>query len=186
MSNLAPTQKTHLTNILRKTGKNQKQLTALIRNSGLTRPRELRTMVMRELGLSYTDADALVYAVERSGGQAEKKQREALDALYKGARAPLRTIHEAVIREVKRLGQFEMVPGKGCVSFQRKKQFILLGPAGSKRVELGLNVKDLPPSTRLMEQPRGSECNYLVQLSDPSQVNAEVIAWIKFAYEAAG
>jgi hypothetical protein len=189
MSSVQPAQKTHLTNIMKKTGKSIEELTALIQNSGFEQHGELRTMVMRELGLGYGDANTLVHAVQKSDGQrqAEKEtQAEILDQLYKGAKAPLRPIHEAVMREVSRLGEVEILPKKGYVSLRRNKQFAMLGPVTTKQVELGLNVKDLPPADRLIEQPHGSLCNYIVRLSDPSQVNSELAAWVKFAYEAAG
>jgi hypothetical protein len=188
MSSVQQAQKTHLNNIIKKTGKSVQELTTLIQNSGLKQHGELRTMVMRELGLGYGDANALVHVIQKSNGQRQvekKNQDEILDELYKGAKAPLRPIHEAVMRDVTRLGEIEILPQKGYVSLRRKKQFATIGPSTSKRVEVGLNVKDLPPSTRLIEEPHGSMCNYIVLLTDPSQVNSELAAWLKFAYEAA-
>ena len=35
---------------------------------------------------------------------------------------------------------------------------------------------------RLLEQPKGSMCNYIVHVND---VNSELVAWIKSAYEGA-
>ena len=112
--------------------------------------------------------------------QAENKsQAEVLDEIYSGAKASLRPIHEAVMMEITKLGEFEIVPKKGYVSLRRKKQFAMLGPATNKRLELGLNVKDLPPSERLIEQPKGSMCNYVVKLTDVGQVDAELATWAK-------
>ena len=189
MSSLEQAQQTHLDNIQKKTGKSIDEVATLVNKSGLSQHGELRTMLMRELGLSYGDANALVHAVQKSDGQRQaegKGEEEVLDEIYKGAKAPLRPIHEAVMREIVKFGEFEIVPKKGYVSLRRKKQFAMLGPATAKRVEVGLNVKDLPPSEHLLEQPRGSMCNYIVRLTDVSQVNSELEAWIKFAYEAAG
>ena len=39
---------------------------------------------------------------------------------------------------------------------------------------------------RLLEQPKGSMCNYIVNLNDVKEVDAELIAWLKLAYEGAG
>ncbi len=177
---------------MRKTGKNMEELRAIVRRSRRERQGELRTTVMRELGLGYSDANILVHAVQKPiekpkvEPKAGKKIAEiSLDSIYKGSRASLRPIHEAVTRQVSRLGEYVMIPEKGCVSLRRRKQFILLRPISGKRLELGLNVKDLPPSRHLVEEPRGSDVNYTVQLTDPAQVDAEVSAWIKFAYEDA-
>jgi hypothetical protein len=109
-----------------------------------------------------------------------------LDEIYSGAKAALRPIHAAVVTEINKFGEYESLPKKGYISLRRKKQFAMLGPATNSRVELGLNIKDLVPSERLIEQPKGSMCNYVVKLTDASQLDAELVGWIKLAYEKAG
>jgi Domain of unknown function (DUF5655)/Domain of unknown function (DUF4287) len=189
MNNIDRAVQTHINNIQKRTGKSLNELSVLARKSGLSKHAELREMFMRDQGLSYGDANALVHAVLKSDGtrQAENKsQAEVLDEIYSGSKAALRPVHEAVIREIARFGEFESIPKKGYVSLRRKKQFAMLGPVTSKHVELGLNIKDLPPAERLIAQPRGGMCNYIVKITDPSQVDAELVVWIKFAYENAG
>ena len=190
MNSLDQAVQTHLNNIQKKTGKSLEEMAVIVKKSGYSKHAEIREMLMRKQGLSYGDANALVHAVLQSDGkrQAENKsQAEVLDGIYSGAKAGLRPIHEAVMLEVSKLGNYEIEPKKGYISLRRKKQFAMLGPMGSsKRVELGLNIKDLPPAVRLIEQPKGSMCNYVVKLTDASQVDAELAAWIKFAYEDAG
>jgi hypothetical protein len=189
MSSLQQAQRTHLDNIQKKTGKKLAELARVVNGSGISKHGELRTMLMRKYGIGYGDANALVHAVLKSDGErlAEgQSPEEVLDKIYSGAKAGLKPIHEAIVREATRFGEFEVVPKKGYVSLRRKKQFAILGPATAKRVELGLNDKDLPPSERLLEQPRGSMCNYIVRITDASQVNAELLTWVKFAFEDAG
>ena len=62
----------------------------------------------------------------------------------------------------------------------------MLGPATNTRFELGLNVKGLPAHERLLEQPAGSMCNYKIRLIDASEVDDELIAWLRQAYDSAG
>jgi Domain of unknown function (DUF5655)/Domain of unknown function (DUF4287) len=187
MSSLDQAVQTHIQNIQKRTGKNLEELSAVVKKSGLSKHAEIRAMLMRDQGLSYGDANALVHAVLLSDGtrQAENKsQAEVLAGIYSGAKAGMRPIHEALMMEITKLGEFESVPKKGYISLRRKKQFVMLGPVTKTRVELGLNIKDLPPAGRLIEQPRGSMCNYVVKITDASQVDAELATWIKFAYES--
>ncbi len=62
----------------------------------------------------------------------------------------------------------------------------MIGPATNTRVEVGLNIKELPSSPRLEKLPAGQMCNFRVKLTDATQVDAELVAWIKAAFDAAG
>ena len=47
----------------------------------------------------------------------------------------------------------------------------MIGPRTNARFEVGLNVKELPVSKRLLEQPKGSMCNYIVHVTDAKEVD---------------
>ena len=108
-----------------------------------------------------------------------------LDEIYIGPKAALRPIHDELMQHIQGLGDFESVPKKGYVSLRRKKQFAMLGPATNTRFELGLNSRELPTDPRLVKQRPGSMCNYIVKLSSPAEVDAQLVGWIRTAYEGA-
>lgn len=189
MSSIDKATQTQLDNIQKKTGKSLAELAEVIRKSGLTRHGELRDYVKRELGLGHGDANTLVHAVLQSDGQraAEGKSGDqVLDEIYSGTKAHMRPIHEKLMKEISRFGEFEIAPKKGYVSLRRKKQFVMIGPKTNTRFEVGINAKELKKNARLLEQPKGSMCNYIVNLADPKDVDSELVAWIKSAYEGAG
>ena len=189
MSSLDKAMQTQLDNIQKKTEKSLDQLTVIIKKSGLTKHGEIREYLKRELGLGHGDANALVHAVLQSDGQraAEgKSSDQMLDEIYSGAKAHMRPIHEKLMKEINKLGEFEIAPKKGYVSLRRKKQFVMIGPKTNARFEVGINAKDLEKSARLLEQPKGSMCNYIVNVIDAKDVDSELISWIKSAYEGAG
>src|SRR5512134_1924112 len=180
---------TQLENIQKKTGKSFDELANIIRKSGLTKHGEIREYLKRELGLGHGDANSLVHAVLQSDGQraAEGKSEDAvLDEIYSGAKAHMRPIHEKLMKEINKFGEFEVVPKKGYVSLRRKKQFAMIGPKTNTRFEVGINAKGLKKNARLAEQPKGSMCNYIVSLTDAREVDTELVAWLKSAYEDAG
>jgi hypothetical protein len=189
MSSLDKSMQTQLDNIQKKTGKSLDELAAMINKSGLSKHGEIRDYLKRELGLGHGDANALVHFVLQSDGQraAEgKSSDQVLKEIYSGAKAHMRPIHEKLMKEINKFGEFEIAPKKGYVSLRRKKQFVMIGPKTNTRFEVGINARDLKKNARLLEQPKGSMCNYVVNLTDAKEVDSELIAWIKSAYEGAG
>lgn len=108
-----------------------------------------------------------------------------LDGLYGGPKAGLRPIHDLLSTAMDGFGPYEAAPKKAYVSYRRQKQFAMIGPATQTQVEVGINAKSLPESARLQALPAGQMCNYKVRLSDVADVDAELIGWIKAAYDAA-
>jgi hypothetical protein len=173
-----------LRNIEAKTGQSFAQLCSLITGSGLTKVGEQRSMLMEKLGLGYGDANTLALRA-RQAATPRAADGDPLDAIYAGPKAALREIHERLIAEIGKFGAFESAPKKAYVSLRRKKQFAMLGPASKAQVELGLNVKALPASTRLKALPPGGMCQYTVRLSTPAEIDAELMGWVRAAYDAA-
>jgi hypothetical protein len=189
MSSLDKAIQTQLENIQKKTGKSLDELVAIVKKSGLTKHGEIRDYLKRELGLGHGDANTLVHVVLQSDGQraAEGKSTDqVLDEIYVGAKAHMRPIHEKLMKEIVKFGEFEIAPKKGYVSLRRKKQFAMIGPKTNARFEVGINARDFKKNARLLEQPKGSMCNYIVNVTDAKEVDAQLIAWVKAAYEEAG
>ena len=189
MSSLDKAVQTQINNIQKKTGKSLDQLAAIVKKSGLVKHGEIRDMLKQTLGLGHGDANTLVHAILQSDGTRaaeDKSMDEVLDEIYSGAKAGFRPIHDVLIKHINKFGKFEVVPKKGYVSLRRKKQFAMIGPRTNTRFEVGINAKDFKKNKRLLEQPRGSMCNYIVNLTDAKEVDAELVAWLKSAYENAG
>ena len=182
---------TQLKNIQTKTGKDLVELSALVHASGLKKHGEIREMLKKDLGLGHGDANALTHYVLESDGTKSAKTggltlKEVLDEIYSGSKSNLRPIHDLVTEIIGSFGEYGVAPKKGYVSLRRKKQFVMIGPPTNSRIEIGLNVKGLPPSPRLKIMPEGSMCNYVVKVTEISQVDEELTAWIKKAYTSAG
>ena len=174
---------TQLRNIETQTGKSFVQLCRLITDSGLVKVGEQRTLLMNQLGLGYGDANALALLAKKAA--TEPAQADPLDAIYAGPKAPLRALHERLSAEIDKLGAHEKAPKKNYISLRRKKQFAMLGPATKDQIELGLNAKGLPPAARLKALPPGGMCQYSVRLSSTGEIDTELMAWVRTAFDAA-
>jgi len=189
MSTLDKATQTQLENIQMKTGKSLAQLTSLVKKSGLAKHGQIRDMLKDKLGLGHGDANLVAhYALKSDGATVAKgKSMDAvLDEIYTGAKTGFRPIHEKLMKHINKFGEFEIAPKKGYVSLRRKKQFAMIGPKTNSRFEVGLNAKDFKKNKRLLAQPKGSMCSYIVNLTDAKEVDAELVSWLKSAYESTG
>ncbi|NSW54053.1 MAG: DUF4287 domain-containing protein [Anaerolineae bacterium] len=191
MSSIEQARQTQIDNIQKKTGKTLDELRVLVADSGLTRHSEIRQMLIDTLGLGYGDANTLVHLALASDGQSAAEASAAsmediLAGIYTASKAPLLPIHIAFMEAIQDLGEFEIAPKKTYLSLRRKKQFAMVGPASKGRVEVGLNVRDLPDNERLQAQAPGGMCQYKVYLTAPEEVDAELLGWIRTAFEGAG
>jgi fructose-1,6-bisphosphatase/sedoheptulose 1,7-bisphosphatase-like protein len=191
MTDLEKSYISQLSNIEKRTGKSIEELTAIVKGSGLSKHGELVAMLKSTLSMGHGDANLVVHTALKSDGRSAaaadgSSTEQVLDNLYAGPKAALKPIQEKLLRELQKFGDFEEAPKKGYISYRRKKQFAMIGPATNTRVEVGLNVKGLKPHQRLQELPAGQMCNYKIKITELDEVDAQLINWLKAAYDAAG
>jgi len=175
---------TQIRNIQTRTGKSLDQLFAVLKGSGMEKFGQMRDFLKTELGMGHGDAHLVVTLYTKEGG--EPAPADPLDAIYSTGKEVLRPIHDAIMAEIRALGEFEIAAKKTYISLRRKKQFAMVGPATKTRVEVGLNMKGVDATDRLIALPAGGMCQYKVSLTDVGEVDAELVSWIRIAYEAAG
>ena len=184
---------TQIANIEKKTGKSLADLVKLVKASGLAKHGEIRDMLKTQLAPRPWRRQHRRPPGPRSVPHARRMRRPHLPRggdpaaeFYTGPKAALKPIHDKIMAEIKKFGEFEIAPKKTYLSLRRKKQFAMVGPATNTQVEVGLNVKGLKAASRLVAQPEKSMCNYKVRVADVGEVDKELIGWIKQAFDAAG
>jgi hypothetical protein len=191
MSILDHARATQLKNIETKTGKSLDELTLIIEKSGLTKHAGIRDFLIQEFKLGFGDASMLVHFALKTDGQSAAEDsgatiEEITDQIYSEKTENQRQVHDRVMLEVEKLGTFEIAPKKAYLSLRRKRQFAMLGPASKGRVEVGMNMRGLPGTNRLLEQKPGGMCQYKVFLESLDQVDTELLGWLRQAYDSAG
>lgn len=191
MADEAQVMATMIANIEAKSGKSLAELGKVVRASKLTKHAELRTMLMEKFGLGHGQANTVVHLVLKSDGAsaataAGKSADDVLDDIYAGKKAALRPVHDAVLAELAKLGEYEAAPKKDYISYRRKKQFLMVGPKTMTAVELGFGAKSLPAHARLKEMPPNSMCRYTTRVGSPAEIDATVRSWIAASYNEAG
>jgi hypothetical protein len=176
---------TQLANIEQRTGKSLAALAKIVKGSGLEKHGEIRDLLKRDLGMGHGDANLLVHHVLTPDAGDASSGVDVLDEIYAGPKAALRPIHDRLMAAIEKFGAFEIAPKKGYVSLRRRKQFAMIGPATNTQVEVGLNMKDVPAAGRLKAEPPGRMCQYKVRLAAAREVDAELVAWLRRAYDSA-
>jgi len=179
---------TQLANIRQRTGKTLPQLHALLQNCGLDKHGALVTFLKQEHGMGHGDANLVVHLFRQQTESAAtpKPGADPLDAIYTGKKADLRPLHDALLLRLAKFGTFAQVPKKTYVSLRREKQFAMVGPGTKGRLQVGLNVRDLEPTDRLVAMPPGGMCQFTVHLTAAKEIDPELLGWIRRAFDAAG
>jgi hypothetical protein len=170
-----------------KTGKSLVEWRALIRTAGLTKHGEVMKFLKGQHGVSHGYANQIALKALEPEGAPAAGSEGLVDAQYAGAKGKLRPVYEALAAAVRSFGpDVELSPKKAYMSLRRSKQFGLIQPSSGTRVDVGLVLKGVEPAGRL--EASGSfntMVTHRVRLGGPEDVDAELIAWLRQAYEAA-
>jgi hypothetical protein len=159
---------------------------AVIDSSGLTKHNEVVAMLKADHGLAHGAAHRVSLLARQRNDTGVAAPSDPADALYAGAKARLRPLHDALLGQIRALGAFDIAPKKGYLSLRRRKQFAMIQPAAA-RVDLGLILKDVPPAGRL-EPAAGFNAlfTHRVRVASPDEVDDELVSWLREAYGRSG
>ncbi len=174
-------------NLEKATGRSFDDWVETARRSGLEKHGQLVSFLKEAHGLTHGYANLVVHML-RSGGNGATNEGEPRDAIFAGKKAALRPQYDELEAKVREFGSdVEVAPKKTYVSLRRKKQFALIQPSTATRLDVGLNLKGLPAGDRL-EDSAGftAMCSHRVRINLGDPVDAEVVEWLRAAYERAG
>jgi hypothetical protein len=180
-------------NIEQQYGKPLGEWIALVKESSLTKHTEIVAMLKSQYGMSHGSAHRVALKAREADAAsivkaAETSDRDPVSELYSGKKAGLKPLHDALMTVINAFGDdIELAPKKGYLSLRRKKQFAMIQPTTATRIDLGLILKDVP-ATEWLESAAGFNAlfTHRVRVNTINDVNAQVISWLKQAYDLAG
>ena len=174
-------------NLQEKTGRSIADWVKVVNASKLAKHGQIVSMLKADHGVTHGYANFIAHRALQSSAD-QLPDDDLLAAQYAGEKAGLKPIYDAVLKAVSAFGKdLEVSPKKGYVSLRRKKQFALVQPSTKARMDLGINLKGKAPSGRL--EASGSfnaMVSHRVCIESVKDVDAQVIAWLKEAFDAAG
>ncbi len=180
--------KTMIANMPEKTGKPLADWIAILRASGLEKHGEMVKLLKSEHGMTHGFANLVAHEARGGVPVTASSGEDLVTAQYAGDKAALKPIHDALVKAARGFGKdVDPSPKKTYVSLRRAKQFALIQPSTKTRVDLGINLKGRAPDGRLEASGSfNSMVSHRVKLASVDEVDDELIAWLREAYEAAG
>jgi hypothetical protein len=166
-----------------KTGRSMSAWIEVVLASGKTKHGEMISYLKDQHGLSHGYANLVAHAARERAAGGPVPGEDLINAQYVGKEG-LRPIYDSLIKVVSKFGDdVELAPKKAGVSLRRSKQFALIEPTTKTRIDIGINLKGMAPTDRL--KAAGGMCTHKVGVTGPDQVDAELIGWLREAYERA-
>ncbi len=173
-------------NLPEKTGRSLEEWTRHLRKAGLGAHKEIMAHLKGEHGVTHGYAN-LISQLARKTAEGGGGEDDLVGAQYAGGKEVLRPIYDRLVQAVGTFGSdVELAPRKAYVSLRRSKQFGLVQPSTRTRVDVGLKLRDRAPDGRLEASGNwNSMVSHRVRVSSVDEVDAELIGWLREAYDEA-
>lgn len=178
---------TQIANIEKNTGKKLAQWIYIVNKSGFSKHGELIKFLKEKHGFTYGNANMVVHYAKQSHAGAVENSDDLITDQYRG-KENLKPWYDKIMADVKKFGKdVEVAPKKAYVSLRRNKQFAIIQPSTKDRLDVGLNIKDVKPTSIVEDGKKwNAMCTHRIRIENAKTVNKDLIGWIKKAYEQAG
>jgi predicted transport protein len=176
---------TMLQNVKEKTGHSLDEWKALIATKNLSKHGEIVKFLKETHNVTHGYASEIALKVLGSDADSTTDTDGLIESQYKG-KEHLKSFYDKLISEIQQFdGEFDIAPKKTYVSLRRKKQFIVLNPASKTRFEIGFNLKGVEATGKLQAEKPDGICSHKISLSEITEIDKEVIDWIRMAFDKA-
>jgi Domain of unknown function (DUF5655)/Domain of unknown function (DUF4287) len=180
---------TQIGNIETTYGRPLREWFGLIEASGLVKHADVVALLKTKHGMAHGAAHR-VSLLQRQSRAADPSSADGGPAygLYDGKKADLRPLHDALMHVIEGLGSdVEVAPKKGYLSLRRAKQFAMIQPTTTTRIDVGLILKGTPVAGRLEDaQKFNALFTHRVRITGQPDIDADFRRWLSAAYMAAG
>ena len=177
----------YLDTIKDKTGKTPEDFRALARKKGLVKRGEIVAWLKTDFALGHGHANAMAHVLVSADAPKVSPDGQ-IAAHFTGKKSEWRKTYDTLMKKIARFGKdIEVSPTKSYLSLLRgDKKFAILEPATPERFDIGIKLKSVAPGGRLEAAGAwNAMVTHRVRISDPKELDAEVLAWLKQAYDAA-
>ena len=176
---------TMIDNLHKNTGKTLEQWIEIVTKKNFEKHGEIIKFLKEEHDFTHGFANLVAHKAKVTDAGSAENANDLIISQYKG-KEHFKTIYDKLISEILTFGNdIEIAPKNTYVSLRRKKQFAILNPATKTRFEIGINLKGQEPTEKLEAEKPNSMCSHKIKIGDISEIDKEVMSWIKNAYDNA-
>ena len=180
-----------IANLSKKTGKTLQEWIETVKSAGPENQKDRIEWLKREYNLGSVTAETVVFEAEKPEDYVAPALEDFVNAQYSGPKAVLRPIYDLVIQKAQKLGpDVKVSPCKTYMALMRRRQVAIVKASTLTRVDIGLALPGVETTTRLQAAARalgGSDrITHRVALTSTDDIDAELLIWLKAAYDADG
>lgn len=176
----------YIDNVKAKTGKTPEDFRLLAEQKELVKTGEIIVWLKSEFELGHGHANAIAHLITQHGQEAVSAE-DAIAAHFTGKKAVWRASYDALLAKIADFGgDVEVAATKSYLSLLRGSKKFGIVQVSAERLDIGIKRKNAEPTERF--EASGSWNNMVthrVRISAPEQIDADVLAWLQQAYDAA-
>ncbi len=184
------TLKAYLDHIEAKTGKTPKDFLLLAEQKGLlqegVKTSEIVAWLKKDYGLGQGHAMAIVLTIQNAT-QPRLNKDEQVDKLFKGEKTRWRKPFDDLVAKISQFGpDVSLAPTNTYISLLRKGRKFGIIQVTADRMDIGIKLKGAQTTPRFEAAGEwNSMVTHRVRISDEKEINAEVLGWLKKAFDEA-
>lgn len=176
----------YLDNIKAKTGLTPADFRKLAKQKGLVNAREITAWLKEDYGLGYGHAGAIYYTIAHAD-DAKAGPEDKIGKLFAGNKVKWRKTYDALESKVRKFGtDVEVSPNMTYINLCRGSRKFAIAQVAVERLDIGIKLKGVKPTKRFEAAGTwNAMVTHRVRITEPKQIDKEMVAWLKQAYDAA-
>jgi hypothetical protein len=180
----------YIDNIKTITGKTPDDFKKIAKKKGLLKPgvkaMQIINWLKEDFGLGHGHAMA-IYAVLTSVKQPKQTAESAVSKYFSGSKSHWRKLFDDLMKKVEKFGNdIQISPTNTYLSILRNGKKFAIAQATTDRIDIGIKLKGAPFSEKFEASRKwNAMVTHRVRITNPKQVDKELIKWLQNAYEKA-
>ena len=176
----------YLDTVKAKTGKTPDDFKKLAHEKGLATHKDIMAWLKSDFALGHGHANAVTSVILHSDSP-KLSDEDMVAKHFVGAKAHWRKTFDTLLAKLKEFGSdVALSTTNSYIGIVRKSKKFAIVQFTADRMDIGIKRKGTPAEGRFAESGAwNAMVTHRVQISDPKQIDAEVMAWLRQAYDKA-